>query len=109
MSELSELYEQGIRCRKAAYALAQAETKTKDAALMRMADILYAGRAQILQANAGISRRRAAAGAANRLSTACRWMKGASPASARACGKSRGWKTPAAVYWKNGSAKSCTS
>lgn len=52
MSELSELYEQGIRCRKAAYALAQAETKTKDAALMRMADILYAGRAQILQANA---------------------------------------------------------
>ena len=53
MSELSELYvNRHIGSPQDNYALAQAETKTKDAALMRMADILYAGRTQILQANA---------------------------------------------------------
>ena len=52
MSELSELYEQGVRCHQAAYALAQCGSAVKDAALARIADVLLAEREQILQANA---------------------------------------------------------
>lgn len=52
MSELSELYEQGVRCHQAAYALAQCGSAAKDAALARIADVLLAEREQILQANA---------------------------------------------------------
>ena len=49
--DVHEMRAQGLRCKQASYALAQLCTEKKDAALERMAAVLWDARETILEAN----------------------------------------------------------